>query len=72
VDSNGKMVFVFVKERDDGLADVWLSVKSTTPGELRQIIGQVERRYFLYPLRLKNVRSVWHRGALENGCAGDG
>lgn len=66
VDPNTKMVFVFVKERNDGLADVWFSTKNVTPSELEQIIAQVEQQHFLSSLRLKNVRCcVKHRSTSE-------
>ena len=55
MDANTKTVFILVKERDDGLADVWISVKNATPVELGQIIAQVEQQYFMSSLRLKNI-----------------
>ena len=56
VGANTKTVFVFVKERGDGLASVGISARNVTLAEARQIIAEVEQRYFLSPPRLENIR----------------
>ena len=56
VGANTKTVFVFVKERGDGLASVGISARNITPTEFKKIIAEVEQRYFLLPPLLENIR----------------
>lgn len=56
VGANTKTVFVFVKERGDGLAGVGISARNITPTEFKRIIAEVEQRYFLSPPLLENIR----------------
>ena len=56
VGANTKTVFVFVKERGDGLAGVGISARNITPTEFKRIIAEVEQRYFLSSPLLENIR----------------